>query len=469
MTSNFVRTSLTSSSRIILILVLVLAFFVSPSISMGAVKANSPCKKVGELRIVDGSSFVCKKAGRKNVWRKSKKVMVAPVVVTNPTPTATASPSPSPTPIPTPTPTPAATPLSEKPEFANILWSRQQDLIGFPIDSEYFVIPDERPTSWDDIYEKRDGIAYKAWLSVGEVISKSPSNLGTNQKYQGPNSVLTFEDIDGSFDLVSRAFPSVTAVPNTNVFIYNYKDRNWADTNFRQIYRNEDEKFNRHSMNSVLENCQEQRQVCWAMAFTDSKLNGVVLLGVVEKGSPIERAQTYSEYARSNLGLTVAHEYFHVLQRREIGDKWFQRDFTPPSWFHEGTAVFVENAVMNHLSFDRYMRFRLADSKLAYPGCKDVSSGCFTVDEETLKKFFSLSNYENNWNVFPYGMKYEVSARIAEILVAIKGHESILDLYKEVAKSQTFPVAFEKVYGISYEEATRIITKILVVQFATNN
>jgi hypothetical protein len=113
------------------------------------------------------------------------------------------------------------------------------------------------------------------------------------------------------------------------------------------------------------------------------------------------------------------------------------------------------------------MRFRLADSKLAYPGCEEVSSGCFTVDEETLKKFFSLSNYENNWNVFPYGMKYEVSARIAEILVAIKGHESILDLYKEMAKSQTFPVAFEKVYGISYEEATPIISRILVDQFKT--
>jgi hypothetical protein len=221
-------------------------------------------------------------------------------------------------------------------------------------------------------------------------------------------------------------------------------------------------------MNSVLENCQEQRQVCWAMAFTDSKLNGVVLLGVVEKGSPIEIAQTYSEYSRSTLGLTVAHEYFHVLQRRTIGDKWFQRDFTPPSWFHEGSAVFVENSVMNYSSFDKYMRFRLADSKLAYPGCKEVTSGCFTVDDEILKRFFLLSNYENNWNSFPYGMKYEVSSRIVEILVAIKGHQSILDLYKEMAKSQTFPIAFEKVYGISYERAIPVISRILVEQYANN-
>lgn len=462
-------TNLSSRSRVVRILtVLSIALLIPLGPSNAAIKVGSACKKAQQVRIVKGVELRCVTKGKRLVWRKSASApVVVPAVEVAPSPSPSANPMP--TASPPPTPSTATKPFHERPDFSQILWSRSQGSLSFPLDSENFAIPDQSPTSWDDIYEKRDGIAYKAWKSVHAVISKSPSNLGTIKKYQGPNSVLTFEDIDGAFDLVSRAFPGVAAVPQTNVFIYNYGDRTWADTNFRQIYQNEDERFNRHSMNSVLENCQDQRQVCWAMAFTDSRLNGVVLLGVVEKGSPIDIAQTYSEYSRSTLGLTVAHEYFHVLQRREIGDKWFQRDFTPPSWFHEGTAVFVENAVMNHLSFDKYMRFRLADSKLAYPGCKDVSSGCFTVDEETLKKFFSLSNYENNWNVFPYGMKYEVSARIAEILVAIKGHESILNLYKEMAKSQTFSVAFEKVYGISYEKATPIITRILVDQFAKNN
>jgi hypothetical protein len=179
-------------------------------------------------------------------------------------------------------------------------------------------------------------------------------------------------------------------------------------------------------------------------------------------------ALTYDGFSRTHLGLTVAHEYFHVIQRRKIGERWFQRTGGPPSWFFEGSAAFVENAVMNHLSFDKYMRFRVADSKLAYPGCKEAGGGCFTIDSEVLERFFSLSNYEDNWGTFPYGMKYEVSSRIAEIMVALKGPQSLLNVLNEMAKNQTFDVAFEKVYGISYQRATPIITRILVEQYANN-
>ena len=451
-----------------IVLLMVLGLLGSTLPSWSAIKEGSVCKKPQQVRVVKKIEFKCTKQGSKFVWQKRSSLGVDPSVESTPGSSANQNTKVATTPSPAPSPIAVARPLHENPDFARILWSRKQDSGGFLIDSETFAIPSETPNSWDDIFEKRDGIAYKAWQSVAKVISTSTANRGVTKRYQGPNSVLTFSDIEGVFELTSRAFPKASAVPNTNIFIYNYRDRNWADSTFRQVYQNEDERFNRHSMNSVLENCEEQRQVCWAMAFTDSNLNGVLLLGVVEKGSPIDIAQTHSEYSRSTLGLTVAHEYFHVLQRRTIGDKWFQRDFTPPSWFHEGSAVFVENSVMNHTSFDKYMRFRVADSKLAYPGCKEFTSGCFTVDDEILKRFFSLSNYENNWNAFPYGMKYEVSSRIVEILVAIQGHQSILDLYEEMAKSQTFPVAFEKVYGISYEKATPLISRILVDQYKTN-
>jgi hypothetical protein len=436
--------------------------------SWSAIKEGSVCKKPQQVRVVKKIEFKCTKQGSKFVWQKRSSLGVDPSVESTPGSSANQNTKVATTPSPAPSPIAVARPLHENPDFARILWSRKQDSGGFLIDSETFAIPSEIPNSWDDIFEKRDGIAYKAWQSVAKVIATSPANIGVTKRYQGPNSVLTFSDIEGVFELTSRAFPKASAVPNTNIFIYNYRDRNWADSTFRQIYQNEDERFNRHSMNSVLDNCQEQREVCWQMAFTDSRMNGVVLLGVIERGSPIDLEQTYSGYARSFLGFVIAHEYFHILQRRAIGDKWFQREFGPPIWFGEGSAVFIENAVMNHESFDKFMRFRLTDSKLAYPGCEKFSRGCFTLDEDILGKFFSLRNYEDNWNSFPYGMKYEVSSRIIEILAAVKGHQSILELYEEIAKGKPFSVAFEKVFGIPYEKATPLISRILLDQYRSN-
>jgi hypothetical protein len=65
-------------------------------------------------------------------------------------------------------------------------------------------------------------------------------------------------------------------------------------------------------------------------------------------------------------------------------------------------------------------------------------------------------------------MKYEVSSRIAEILVALKGPASLIQIYEEMEKKQTFDAAFEKVYEISYAKATPIISRILVDQYENN-
>jgi hypothetical protein len=51
-------------------------------------------------------------------------------------------------------------------------------------------------------------------------------------------------------------------------------------------------------------------------------------------------------------------------------------------------------------------------------------------------------------------------------LVALKGPDSLTDLYDFMASGRTFEQAFEQVYGISYEAAKPIITSIVVDQIA---
>jgi len=65
-------------------------------------------------------------------------------------------------------------------------------------------------------------------------------------------------------------------------------------------------------------------------------------------------------------------------------------------------------------------------------------------------------------------MKYEISQRIIEILVALKGHKSLTDLYSYMSQDHTFEEGFKHIYGISYEIAIPIIAKIVTDQFANN-
>jgi len=445
----------------------------------GAVKAGASCSPLGKKVIQSGSEFRCVKSGKKLVWKEFRKV--APVPTISPTPKSSSTPSPSPTitvtptpspsesatttgsSSPTPTPLPSPTQITKPITTPEILWSRGTNGV-FPIEQQVWEIPTVIPASWQDVYEKRIGIPYQAWLAVSRNISANSSKLGKVEILTGPNTVPNFSNIKLPMELVSRAFPTAKNVTSLRIFVFNFKDSMWADETFKRLYTDETTSFKNRYSNAVSDVCPKDRQVCYAQAFVDSKYEGIILQGMTDIGSREQLNQTYSDYARSFLGINIAHEYFHTVQRVILGDRWTQRIYTPPSWFIEGSAVFIEGAVLNLESFNGLMRFRAVDSKVLYTDCP--YEYCVKASYERVLDFLSMSHSERNWENFPYAMKYEMSARTVEILVALKGPESLIALMENMATGKTFEQAFEFVYGISYETAKPIIASIVADQFA---
>ncbi len=440
---------------------LVVGLLVMPS-SVGAIKAGTACKKAGVESIQSGRKFTCIKQGKKFVWNKGVVIKVTPAAIPSPSASPTPTPAASATPTPTPTPT--------RPQLSFIETLRSPAIDGkFPIEYETYPIPTKLPTSWADVLENREGIAYKAWLSMSKTVANSSSTLGKFSVSIGPNTEIPFKDLQGAMSLVSRGFPTAKQPSNVSVIAFNYTDQMWADDLYRKMLVNESDIFRLTHQDHVMNMCQSARKICWsAMGFTNAAGDGVILLGVVEREMSKSLDPSYSNYARSMEGLTVAHEYFHTIQRKLIDKNYFQMMFNPPTWFNEATAVYVENSAMNHTSFDKYMRFRAVDGKLAYPSCGAADQGCFPVTEDVMTNFLSLSHYSTNWSNFPYGMKYEVSIRTIEVLVALKGHESITDVYSYMEQNHTFEEAFQHIYGISYSSAIPILAKIVSEQFANN-
>jgi hypothetical protein len=52
-----------------------------------------------------------------------------------------------------------------------------------------------------------------------------------------------------------------------------------------------------------------------------------------------------------------------------------------------------------------------------------------------------------------------------EALVVIKGVDSILDLYQEGAKGNSFEIAFKNVYGLSWNEAKPILSQAIAQHY----
>jgi hypothetical protein len=110
------------------------------------------------------------------------------------------------------------------------------------------------------------------------------------------------------------------------------------------------------------------------------------------------------------------------------------------------------------------MRFRAVDSKLLHPECPYVF--CVKVNKQQIQDFLSISNFSPKWLTTDPAIKNELSARLIEVLVALKGPDSLTAVYEYIATGKSFDQAFEHVYGISHELAKPILASIVVDQIA---
>jgi len=201
-----------------------------PGIKVNAeAKAGTSCAKLGQSKKSNGLTLICVKKGKKLIWKRQSPLVASPQI--NSTPTAAPSTMPLPTPsstpaiIPSPTPSEAVAPISPSPTpsqtakpltFSETLWSRISNG-SFPIEEKKFEISTDIPTSWQDVYEKRLGITYQAWLAVSKNISTNTSKLGKIEILTGPNTVPNYPDIKRPMELVSRALPSARNVSNLRI------------------------------------------------------------------------------------------------------------------------------------------------------------------------------------------------------------------------------------------------------------
>jgi len=62
---------------------------------------------------------------------------------------------------------------------------------------------------------------------------------------------------------------------------------------------------------------------------------------------------------------------------------------------------------------------------------------------------------------------YTVGAAATEALIAIAGPQATMALYALGAQGQDFPTAFQNVFGISWSDASTILSKVLAAEYAT--
>lgn len=397
---------------------LVVGLLVMPS-SSGAVKAGTSCKKAGLQTVDSGRRYTCVKQGKKFVWNKGVVVKAAPAKVPTATPTPTVSPSPSGTPEPSPTATPTPTPT--------------------------LFTPPIRPTSFSDLLEKIDGVSYWAWYTSSEKVKKSDTAAIEFEILFGPNTPLITHNTELAVQNVSKLYAGAVTPKKVVAIYFSYADRAWGQSTFAKYAL-------RPQGNETNNVCQSQL-TCWgAMAEIDHKGTGILLMSV---NDPSKIDQSHIS------GPLQAHEFAHTFQGSQFTGT--VKEFNSycctkthlPWWAVEGGANFVEAAAMNADSFEGYKN-AMAKAYNDYLGQNQTQ-----YTKEWFQNFLQPAS-PSEWGKPEYQWKiYSGGAIVDEIFVALKGPDIPMKLMRDVATGMTWPEAFEKNFGISWNLALPVLSEAM--------
>jgi hypothetical protein len=283
-------------------------------------------------------------------------------------------------------------------------------------------------------------------------LKSGSANLGDIKVFNGPKSLPGNINPLTPFKLTSQLYSNFEQPKTVYAIVMSYGENEWAQGLFSQY---QDLTYG-NVRTAVSEIC--PTQTCGqSIAFRNSKWEGILLL---QNGA---RGKNPDSDVRIDSGMEYAHEYFHTVQFYVGRDRYYEA----PSWLLEGSANWTGNLVAFYTSYSAYSAWRFKDLGEQYGNPSLFTSAWveeFLNSYATKKpaKQYAIFDYYNG--PYPRYYQYAIGAMVTEILVALKGPDSILAMYKNLASGKSFEEAFQSEFAISWNEALPYISRAISAQ-----
>jgi len=298
------------------------------------------------------------------------------------------------------------------------------------------------PTSFDDLIQNYKGISYAAWSKSRAKILASTKTDFNYQLVLGPNSQLTNKDPTSAFNLVTRLYSGYAKPGDVYLLAFNFEDRDWAVK----------------QMESIIPTASSRWIYDVACATKASCDGGGSFFDGSKKHLIVETMVIINENTTS--GTLEAHEFTHSVQQMAMGAARPGTEFITapwlPNWYWEGQARFAQNATIWFESFDSYLRLRNATSRGLFQDSK--------YDSKYIEEYFVINPNREWGNKHNRQRQYDLGGMFIEILTALKGPDSTMEMWKLAGTGIGLESAFEKVYGISFAKALPIMSKAIALE-----
>lgn len=398
-----------------------LTLLMSPSYA--ATKAGSPCPKLKNISMSNGKIYTCIKSGKKLVWDKGVLVPVA-----KPAPSASSS-------------AVGTAPSTTK------------------------TVDIATPTSIADLYEKRKGIAYAVWSKFNSAVEQKEPTLPVIEIHRGPNTPTYVKDPNFFFKQVVQLFPDVALPKKVVVFYWNQKDLNAVTSMALSIMGAENIKKNVDETTGPFVRCNNA---------TNCEVGGALIGfdGTAYLGIGLPDTQAEAESSGGGNGGVEKVEFYHALQLYNYHTNSLpilsqgqnlQSAYLPPFWLNIGGENLVSNGLANAKSYERSRQMS------GYKNWADQVVPGFNQD--WINEYLDIKNMNTRWKDSSYSSYRShvlMGSYLTEIFMAIKGPSVLLDFHEQMSKKASFTDVFQKIFGVSWEQAKPELAKVIYDRYLNN-
>ena len=335
------------------------------------------------------------------------------------------------------------------------------------------------PINFTNVVDKIDEIPETAWTNVQNTIaSNQPVSIPTTF-YIGPTTKL---DVIGGQpriqEIIDREAQLWNGFSNTTlyaIYVYNAEDVPAAEEKFlidyaSKGYDNSNPEYSAGAIRALAGNCQQtDAPGQFSGAISDCRgANSGSYTSSSDSYLQLGQTGTNDDFYVTNGGV-IGAEFLHATQAAQwigapdCGEGCFRSaksnfEFSP-CWLFAGGANSVGPMVSSD-TLEDYLTFR---KNLPYgQGPTTVTDYTQTSLQSYLVNQLPSTCYQDG-DLFSLG--YTVGALATEALVAIAGPQAMMALFSLGAEGQDFPTAFMNVYGISWSDASVILSKVVAKEY----
>ena len=323
----------------------------------------------------------------------------------------------------------------------------------------------EIPTSFSDLYEKRKGIAYSVWSKFSATVSKSEATLPPIEIYRGPNTPTYVKDPNSYFKQVVQLFPGVTLPKKFVVFYWNQKDLDEVTKMALSIMGAENIKKNLDETTGPFVRCNNP---------TNCDVGGALIGidGTAYIGIGLADTQAEAESSGGGNGGVEKVEFYHALQLFNYHTnslpipsqgRNLQSVYLPPFWLNIGGENLVSNGLANSKNYDPFKQIG------GYKNWADQVVPNFGID--WLNEYLDIKYVNTNWKDSGYATVRPhvlMGSYLSEIFTAIKGPSVLLDFHEQMSKKASFTAVFQRIFGVTWDEAKPELVRVIYDRYLNN-